>query len=530
MKTEIEIPVGELKSALPGLAKIVGRSRTLPVLGCIKVSLDREQQFVSFQASNLDEIATFRLPNQTRALPGELLVSFEMLSKIVKGCSAEQSLRLIADKKETKIRYTVAGSSVDRAVEHIPIDEWPPAKVIDQESFPLDEAFKQTLKEALETASTDSSRYVLNGACLDITDKAAHHVVGTDARHLYSANSFDFRIPESLIIPTQKFVVWAGFQEDGPWKLRMLPAVKADPEDKKADKTKEEPPWLQIDSDHWTYIARAIDGKYPNWRQVVPSDMAQWNRILLAPESVQMMQQAVPLLPGGDTSTQTVVLEVAANRLWVKGRGRDDKEDTRMAVPDVQLFGKPFEIALNRTYLLRALRFGFHEIRIDDELSPLVFLGLNRTMVVSPVRLDCAATPVPPVAATPVSPVAGEQAAAVQDPSPNENAAAVPPSAAAAENPTETERQTMSTTATTTPERGNLRANNNGNGEGDENRSPFKTALEHIDRIKTNLRDVISDLAEAVSLLKAAEKEQRATTKEIDTVRSKLREIQSVKI
>ncbi len=529
MKTEIEIPVGELKSALPGLAKIVGRSRTLPVLGCIKVSLDREQQFVSFQASNLDEIATFRLPNQTRALPGELLVSFEMLSKIVKGCSAEQSVRLIADKKETKIRYTVAGSSVDRAVEHIPIDEWPPAKVIDQESFPLDEAFKQTLKEALETASTDSSRYVLNGACLDITDKAAHHVVGTDARHLYSANSFDFRIPESLIIPTQKFVVWAGFQEDGPWKLRMLPAVKADPEDKKADKTKEEPPWLQIDSDHWTYIARAIDGKYPNWRQVVPSDMAQWNRILLAPESVQMMQQAVPLLPGGDTSTQTVVLEVAANRLWVKGRGRDDKEDTRMAVPDAQLFGKPFEIALNRTYLLRALRFGFHEIRIQDELSPLVFLTPNKTMVVSPVRLDCAATPVP---ATPVPPVVGEQTAAVQNPSPNENAPPASPSAAVADNLTETtERQTMSSTTVTKPANGNLPANANGNGNGDgQDRSSFKAALEHIERIKTNLRDVISDLGEAVSLLKAAEKEQRATTKEIDTVRSKLREIQSVKI
>src|SRR6266702_6557809 len=104
MKTEIEIPVGELKAALPGLAKIVGRFRTLPVLGCIKVSLDKEQQFVSFQASNLDEIATLRLPNQTRAVPGELLVSFETLSKIVKRNTDEKSVRLIEDKKETKIR------------------------------------------------------------------------------------------------------------------------------------------------------------------------------------------------------------------------------------------------------------------------------------------------------------------------------------------------------------------------------------------------------------------------------------------
>ncbi len=91
----------------------------------------------------------------------------------------------------------------------------------------------------------------------------------------------------------------------------------------------------------------------------------------------------------------------------------------------------------------------------------------------------------------------------------------------------------MSSTTVTKPANGNppANANANGNGNGDgQDRSSFKAALEHIDRIKTNLRDVISDLGEAVSLLKAAEKEQRATTKEIDTVRSKLREIQSVKI
>ncbi len=114
-------------------------------------------------------------------------------------------------------------------------------------------------------------------------------------------------------------------------------------------------------------------------------------------------------------------------------------------------------------------------------------------------------------------------------PSPIENTAAASPSTAPVDNATEIKTQTMSTPAMTAPERGNLRATNNGNGEGDENRSSIKAALEHIERIKINLRDTLSDLALAVSMLKAAEKEQRATTKEIDTVRSKLREIQSVK-
>jgi exonuclease VII small subunit len=85
----------------------------------------------------------------------------------------------------------------------------------------------------------------------------------------------------------------------------------------------------------------------------------------------------------------------------------------------------------------------------------------------------------------------------------------------------------------TVPERGNLRTNgnsNNGQEESGETRSAFKAALEHIDRIKTNLRDVIADLSEAMALLKTAEKDQRATAKEIEAVRAKLREIQSVEI
>jgi hypothetical protein len=89
-------------------------------------------------------------------------------------------------------------------------------------------------------------------------------------------------------------------------------------------------------------------------------------------------------------------------------------------------------------------------------------------------------------------------------------------------------------TTITAPERGSLRGNNaittSGQAGSEDTRSAFKTALEQIDRIKTNLRDVVGDLADAVTMLKTAEKEQKATSKEIDTVRAKLREIRSVEI
>lgn len=526
MNVEIEIPVPELKAILPGLTKIISRSTRLPVLQSVKLSLSRDEKFIELQAHNLDEIATARLPNKANGLSGQMLVPLEMITKIAKGCSADQSIRFIGTKQETKVRYCLAGSFVDRAVSHISVKEWPEVKVINGEPITLDDAFKVAVWEALECASEDSSRYVLNGACLDTRDKEAHYVIGTDGRHLYSANSFRFNLPEPLIIPTAKFVTWPGFANDGPWKLRMLPAVKVDPKDKKADKSKEAPPWLQIESDHWSYVARAIDGQYPNWKQVVPTVDSRWSQVVLERSAAKDMLTAIPLLPGGDTLNRTIVLDVTRDGLALEGQGAEQKDRTRIPVAGARIIGNSVQVAMNRDYLLQALRFGFNEFSIQDSLNPVVFTSQAKTMIVMPVRLEePPAVPTPAKSATPPKPT-----------SQPETTPAAPPSAPGVENVTE-QRNTMpaATTSTMTPpERGSLRGNNNtstnGQAGSEDTRSAFKAALEQIDRIKTNLRDVIGDLNDAATMLKTAEKEQKTASKEIDAVRAKLREIQSVAI
>jgi DNA polymerase III sliding clamp (beta) subunit (PCNA family) len=530
--------VAELKAALPGFSKIIGRTRSLPVLGCIRLSLDPATQFIDLQATDLDQIATCRLENKAAGLPGQMLVCLDELSKIVKGCAGTESLRFCSAKKETNICFPMGGSMVTRPLMHIDPVEWPAAQVIDQESFALDESFKQALKEALESASTDSSRYVLNGVCLDVRDKDCHCVIGTDGRQLYCANSFAFNLPESLIVPTTKFVTWPAFVNDGHWKLRMLPGIKVDPKDKKADKSKEAPPWFQIESEHWSYVARAVDGEYPNWQQVVPNDTAGWTSIRLTQEASQMMQQAVQMLPGADLTNQTVVLQVTPDRFLLHARGKEDQQDTTMTVPEVPIIGKPVEVALNRTYLLRALRFGLNELRICDSLRPVVFSSPDKKMVVMPVRLDNPAAPAPqaqPAAQTPAPAAeALAQPAPAAEPantSPKENASVAPPSAAVAENPTEkkTERNTMSQNTGTTPQqRGNGNGNSNGKQIGEV--GSLDAVMEKIDSLKATLRQVITDLSDTQNLIKAAAKEQKASEKEVESVRQTLRSLQKVEI
>ena len=60
--------------------------------------------------------------------------------------------------------------------------------------------------------------------------------------------------------------------------------------------------------------------------------------------------------------------------------------------------------------------------------------------------------------------------------------------------------------------------------------SPVKAGIEHVEHIKETLKSVLKEFAEVMDGLKVIEKEKRATDKEIESVREKLREIQSVRI
>jgi hypothetical protein len=70
----------------------------------------------------------------------------------------------------------------------------------------------------------------------------------------------------------------------------------------------------------------------------------------------------------------------------------------------------------------------------------------------------------------------------------------------------------------------------NGNGANNGNGSAVKSLVEQVDQIKDSLRNVIRDLTTVIDTVKAAEKEKRATDKEIEAVRTKLRQIQNVSI
>ena len=90
----------------------------------------------------------------------------------------------------------------------------------------------------------------------------------------------------------------------------------------------------------------------------------------------------------------------------------------------------------------------------------------------------------------------------------------------------------MSTsTNLTPPRRGNLQPKTETATNGQPaNGSTLSAAVTQIDNVKTALRDVILDLNATLDLLRAAEKEKKASAKEVESVRTTLRSLQKVAI
>ena len=123
----ITLPVSELKSALHGFGKIIGKRTTLPVLRYVKIS--KNDGKVTLQATDLDAFATYTMIGTQPGKSIEVLVPFEQLSKAFKS-SKKEDVAILSDGKNTKLRYFIGGNSVEQAVNSLPVSEFPPAPTI----------------------------------------------------------------------------------------------------------------------------------------------------------------------------------------------------------------------------------------------------------------------------------------------------------------------------------------------------------------------------------------------------------------
>ena len=489
----IPLPIAELKPALAGLGKIIAKRSVLPVLGNVRLERTSEG-WIAITGTDLDRHVTVRLEQPGAGEPTALLVPYDELLKTCKACgSGEEILIEKCDAATATIKYRIGEQFVETKVESLPIEEFPEIPRIKGDAIALPDTLRQSIHEALQCASTDETRLILNGAYLDVSDRQCQHVVGTDGRHLFSSNSFSLPLEKSLIIPMHKFIGWKEFNADGEWQLKVAPPAK-----------KDESGYLQISSRRWRYITRQVEGNYPNWRQVLPGSDSYATTLEFDPESIEALTQTIARMPCDDAVNFALGLECQDGKLALLGRSPGSAEWTRIAVTGVKAQGRDVRIFLNRHLVTKALQFGLTQVGIIDPLSPVRFSSGGRQMIVMPTRPDLRPTPAP--APSPSTPEATANPPEPEAPNP-------PPSA---DQPKEKPM----------PEK------TNGNppvtpSAPSSDKPALETALAQLEVVRGDFRNAIAGLNKLGDSLKQAQREQKANEKDIQSVRATLRSLQT---
>lgn len=475
---EITLPLSELKSSLPGFSRVIPRHSSIRVLEMLKITHSTDGA-IRLSGTNLDGYLDYRFQGQPQSLESSLLVPFDLLQRAVKGCSSTGSVVLRSTGNRTTLSYPLAGQQVEQPVPTGALEEWPTAPTVDGPQEVLEDSFKAAVHNAFACCSEDIGRASLQGAWIDVTDPKAHYVMGTDGRHLYAANSFKLTLPESVLLPHQKFLAWTGFKDDGAWKLILHPA-----------KATESTGWLQLQSDHWTFSIKRPDHNMPNWRQVIPSTRSYKVRVQFTEGSSAFLLDLLPKLPGKNDTNQAVQLTIACGKLSVSAQA--------MSVPveDVVVTGPDMAIAVNRGFVAKALKWGLTVMEMTDSLSPLVFSTKGKRLVAMPVRQE------------PVSP-------AEPPPTPQEE----PMSRSISPTVTTPEPEPVNRLATAIPET-----------KAPETKPTIRTVMEQVDGIRESLKSLGRQCGDLVDSLRQIEKDKRATDREVEQVRDKLRAIQSVSL
>lgn len=483
----ITLPVAELKPALTGLSKIITKRTTLPVLGCVLVQRNPDG-WITLTATDLDSTAIVRLEQPGTGASASLLVPFAELQKTVKSCKNGEDIMVETVGEQVILRYPIGNQFAEQKIDSMVVEEFPPVPQINGTPVKLEPLVRSSLLDAMQCASTDETRVIINGAYLDVSQPSGHYVVATDGRHLYSSNSFQLALKDSVFIPDHKFLGWKEFSNDGEWQLSVQPVEN------------DKPGLLQISSRRWQFITRQVEGNYPSWRQVVPGENQYKTAVLLPPEAVESVLSLIAKIPCHDAVNRTIGLKVDG-KLSLRGRNAGDSKWTDFGIEGTEVKGSPATIYLNRDFLAKALRFGLNQIQIIDPLTPLRFSSGGRQMIVMPIRADS-----PPPQTTPAAP------ASLSSPP-----AAIKPDPAGDQN----ERTPMPEHTTNGAQR---------SAPATTEKPALETAIAQIDSVKTGFREAIAGLNKLSDLLRQAQREQKAGEKEVQSVRQTLRSLQSVRI
>lgn len=387
---KITVSKDQMLEALQQVQTVVSTRTTLPILS--NVLLRATGDTLELTTTDLD-VGIQRKISADVSKAGATSLPARRLFGIFRELPAGEAEIEVDEKNIASIR---CGSSFFKIM-GLPAEEFPPLPKFDGgKHFKIAQTnLRDMFRKTSYAISNDETRYVLNGAFLQFkADKLT--MVATDGRRLALAEQ-DLEFPKANevegILPTKavnelmhllgdKGEVQAIVTENQmafEMQVSAAPVTGAQPEKGKEEKAKSDSPNLMI-------VSKLIEGNYPNYRQVIPSECKE--RVTLERESLLTALRRASLLC--TEKSNSVKLQFTKNNLAVIAKSPDVGE-ARESVT-INYKGKEIAVAFNPEYMMDPLRnLDSDEVHLEliDELSPgVIKVNAPFLYVLMPMRMS----------------------------------------------------------------------------------------------------------------------------------------------
>jgi len=320
-----------LKLVTRAEAATARRNTTVPILRAVKMTAESE---LLLQAGD-GEISLLQQAKVKVKKPGGLCVPAGRLQDLLQTMHGEEAV-LTQDQKRNYLK--IACGEYEAELAGYGLEEYPDLEAqIPEEGFTLNSPdLAQALGQCAYAASTDETRYNLNGVLLDVLKEPeelamvstdGHRMAVSTLPHPGSAKGMrPMIVPRNAVREIQKM---ARSSE----ALQLRAGERA----------------VELEAPGIRLSARLIEAEYPAWKSVIPEE-SKAHADVESSQLIQLMQYAIA---ASDERSHSIVLEFRQGEIEARASRQDDcKAEARI---HAEYGGEPLKIGLNARYLREAV-------------------------------------------------------------------------------------------------------------------------------------------------------------------------------
>jgi hypothetical protein len=232
----------------------------------------------------------------------------------------------------------------------------------------------QALHEASEVTAPEGVRYATN--CLQLCPDGT--INATDGRQALIQSGFSFPWQDAILVPHNRVFASPELPQDQPVGV----ARSGD--------------WAVVSAGRWTVYLRINPNRYPKVSDIVPDPDTAKARCQLSKDDIRFLVETLPQLPGENEDDSPLTIDLngsIAIRAKPAEKENEKAKPTEVVLTNSQWTGDPFRIAVNRTYLQRAMKLGLSDLSLYNPDSALLCQSFDRKFVWMPLDKGAAIEP-----------------------------------------------------------------------------------------------------------------------------------------